>query len=439
MSSRQGLLENINRIIDEKIGIVRYAIDTGIWPGEPTFFHYSASACNTQALVKQRNFAHGGGASVNKEIALSKAIGECIERYCSALYDVTTLNVSSYNEVDFPCVHPSEFALFSKEQYENPSFPWNPFTEETPVRWVTGYDLTNGTPCGVPACMVYLPYKYFVKFKDMPIVQPISTGLACHSTQSNAMISAICEVIERDAFTILWQRSLAPPIIENDSLPEKIKDLIYRFTVTGSTVTLFDITLDHKVPTILSIQTNNIPTRPALTVAASCSPDPVEAAIKSLEELAHTYHYMVKLYQSRSLDNDSATPEQVIDQESHLRYWCDHKHVNQADFLFNKNKRISFNDIIRISGNSREEMLFAIINAIKNVGNRVIVYDLTTSDIRELGLTVVRALVPGFHPLFMGYNDRALGGTRLWTVPKKIGYSRIFSDEVDNPAPHPYP
>jgi ribosomal protein S12 methylthiotransferase accessory factor len=439
MSGSQGLLDNIDIIIDEKIGIVRYAIDIGRIPGEPTLFHYYASACNTQALAKQWNFAYGGGASVNKKTALAKSVGECIERYCAAIYDLTALNFSSYKEADFPCVHPSEFALFSKEQYESPSFPWKPFTEETQVRWVIGYDLINETPCGVPACMVYIPYQFSIKLKDTPIVQPISTGLACHSTPCDAMISAICEVIERDAFTILWQRSLSPPIIEYDSLPEKVQDLVHRFTVTGSTVSLFDITLDHKVPTILSVQTNNIPTRPALTVATSCSPSPTEAAVKSLEELAHTYHYMVKMNQLERSGNNILTTEQVINQESHMRYWCDHRHINQADFLFNGNRRISFDNITRISGDSREEMLSTIIKKIENVGNRVIVCDLTTPDVRELGLTVVRALIPGFNPLLMGHNNRALGGTRLWTVPEKIGYSRISSDRVDNPIPHPFP
>jgi ribosomal protein S12 methylthiotransferase accessory factor len=252
------------------------------------------------------------------------------------------------------------------------------------------------------------------------------------------MISAICEVIERDAFTIMWQRSLAPPIIEYDSLPKKVQDLVSRFTVTGSDVSLFDITLDHKVPTILSVQTNSIQTRPALTVAASCSPDPEEAAIKSLEELAHTYHYMTMI-KKLDLPDYEITLEHVIDQKSHIHYWCDQKHINKADFLFYKNRRIRFDKIVGISGNSRKEVLSAIIEAIKNVGNKVIICDLTTSDLNELGLTVVRALIPGFNPLFMGYKSRALGGSRLWTVPEKIGYSSISSDRIDNPTPHPYP
>jgi ribosomal protein S12 methylthiotransferase accessory factor len=54
-------------------------------------------------------------------------------------------------------------------------------------------------------------------------------------------------------------------------------------------------------------------------------------------------------------------------------------------------------------------------------------------------LKVVRAIIPGFHPLFMGHKLRALGGSRLWQVPQSLGYQGINRDTGDNPAPHPYP
>jgi ribosomal protein S12 methylthiotransferase accessory factor len=52
---------------------------------------------------------------------------------------------------------------------------------------------------------------------------------------------------------------------------------------------------------------------------------------------------------------------------------------------------------------------------------------------------VVRALIPGFNPLFMGHHIRALGGERLWSVPQKLGYSGVNRATGDNPYPHPYP
>jgi len=64
--------------------------------------------------------------------------------------------------------------------------------------------------------------------------------------------------------------------------------------------------------------------------------------------------------------------------------------------------------------------------------------DVTTEDMRDLGLLVVRAVIPGFHPLFMGHQFRALGGTRLWEIPQKFGYPGISREHGDNPLPHPF-
>ena len=72
-------------------------------------------------------------------------------------------------------------------------------------------------------------------------------------------------------------------------------------------------------------------------------------------------------------------------------------------------------------------------------GHRPLLCELTTPDVAELGLTVVRAVVPGYHPLVCGHRHRALGGRRLWEVPQRLGHPGISAQRNDNPLPHPYP
>ena len=73
------------------------------------------------------------------------------------------------------------------------------------------------------------------------------------------------------------------------------------------------------------------------------------------------------------------------------------------------------------------------------MNHRVLLAELTTPDVGGLGLSVVRAVIPGFHQLFMGHALRCLGGTRLWEVPQQLGYPGVTREGGDNPAPHPYP
>ena len=76
------------------------------------------------------------------------------------------------------------------------------FTRSTPVRWTEALDPLSGERIHVPASMVYMPYYFHLASGDTPIVQPISTGMACHCTPAEAAITGICEVIERDALML---------------------------------------------------------------------------------------------------------------------------------------------------------------------------------------------------------------------------------------------
>ena len=152
-----------------------------------------------------------------------------------------------------------------------------PFEDSTPVRWAPAVDLLCRETWHVPAAMVYVPYIYHRGQGDSPIAQSISTGLACHCSYAEAAITAICEVIERDAFTITWQAMMAHPKIRVESLSARNRDLVSRFERAGYTVTLFDMTTDVGVPTVLAVSQGTLPDAPPLVPAGSSSLDPEEA------------------------------------------------------------------------------------------------------------------------------------------------------------------
>ena len=68
---------------------------------------------------------------------------------------------------------------------------------------------------------------------------------------TEAAVSALGEVVERDAFTITWQARLAPPQIRAETLSDANYNLVERFERAGGTVTLLNLTLDNGIPTIL--------------------------------------------------------------------------------------------------------------------------------------------------------------------------------------------
>ena len=439
VSGFQVLSNALDDLFDPRVGIINVVQEIERNAGEPNFFHFSAHACNVRAFSRQQNFSWGSGAAIQRDRALAKAVGEVVERYCSALFKVEELPLTSYEEAAFPCTVPDDFALFSVEQYNSEGFPYLPFRRDTPVRWVPALNAVTGQIQYVPAAFVYVPYYFYQGTGDAPIAQPISTGLACYSGITEAAVSAISEVIERDAFMITWQARLARPHILLETLSQANRELVTRFERAGYSTYLLNITTNIGIPTFLAVLRGNFPDTVPFVVAAATSVDPEVAARKSLEEVELTRSYFLHIIKEKPRLEPDPTFANIIDQESHLNYWCDWSHRPFADFLTSSEETIEFGAIKNLATGQAKEDLAVLIEKVAAIGHQVLLADLTTPDVREVGLAVVRAIIPGFHPLVAGYRFRALGGSRLWTVPEKLGYPGITTQEGDNPYPHPYP
>jgi ribosomal protein S12 methylthiotransferase accessory factor len=432
------ILLNRGEFLDDRVGIVKRLEEIPIEPGSPRFFHYAAEACNVAAFARQANFANTGGASSDRDTAKCKALGEAIERYCAAIFDVDELLLSSADELTVAYAEPASFALFSRDQYDSPGFPWQPFTDATTVRWCTAMKAAAPEQAVlVPAAMVFVPYHYYRGSGDTPITQPISTGLACHATFEAAALGGLCEVIERDAFTLTWQAMLSPAQIRVETLLDYEYDLVRRLEYAeGVRVRLFRLPSDHRVPCILAVLESTAEDAPALVFAAAAHPSARWAARSALEELAHTRRYSQQIHSyTGRLELGPPDYREVVDQLDHLNIYCDHGNRDLVRFLFASDRRIAFDEIDTYDG---DDALTTTVSELQRIGTEPLLVDLTTSDVDELGLAVVRAIVPSFHPLFMGHRIRSLGGRRLWEVPQRLGYAGV-TDGADNPAPHPYP
>jgi ribosomal protein S12 methylthiotransferase accessory factor len=426
-------------LVDERVGIIRVVEEWPREPGGPAFFHYYAEACNTRRFTVQKNFGETGGASTNRKIALGKAIGEAVERYCSAIYDPDEFPIVPYRSATFPCIHPDRFVCYSPEQYRTPGFPYVPFIETTPVCWAPLQDPLTQETKYVPAALLYVPYLFQEERGEACIGQRISTGLACHCSYEEAAIAAICEVIERDAITITWQAQVAWPHIHLETLSGPNRDLVSRFERIGSTVTLLYLAMDHGLPTILAVAQGHRADSPALCFAASTELNPEHAVRKSLEELAHTRRLAQELTIHRPRFSPGPEFENVNGQDAHVHLYCHPEFSHLGEFIFGSSQRISFADLPRFSIDDPITDLQTLLHHVCKVNHQVLLADLTTPDVRELGLWVMKAVIPGFHPLFLGHHIRALGGSRLWELPQKLGFSGISKDRGDNPAPHPFP
>jgi len=429
-------------LVDPKVGVVREVSEVAIDEDDPSFFHYFSRSCDASVFVPFKNFSHNGGASTDRYVAMAKAVGEAVERYCSAIFDRDELLLSTYRELGRNAVHPDLFTVYSPQQLAVEGFLWQPFTEDSSAHWTEGTSLVTGETVLLPAAAVFIPYFYHHhRERTAHVLQPISTGLACGASFAEAAMSGLCEVIERDAFTITWQARLSRPRIRPETLPPVGRDLLRRFAEVGIRVELMDITTDVGVPTLLSIALSDAATSPAVAVAAATDPSREQALVKTLEELAHTRKYSKQVmdYMPPIAVDVAGGHPQVKDQKEHLRFYCPQESKAFAEFAWAAEETRDFAAVADLSHPDPGEQMRRVVRQLSTAGLEPIVCDLTSPDIRALGLRVVRAVVPGAHPLQMGHSNRALGNRRLYEVPRKLGLRGPEPGEPDNPYPHPFP
>lgn len=410
-----GLRRAVDALVDERFGVIKMVMESPHEPGEPAFFEFVAEVSATAKWLSRKPFGYGGGASVSRDLAVAKAVGEAIERYCAAIYDLDALPLTSARDASFPCVEPDRFALFSRAQHEAGIRPFVPFEEDTPVRWTEAVRVLDGTRMFVPAASVFLPY--YDEGGEEIVIPPVSTGLASGIDPVSASVSGLLEVIERDAFCRCWYGMRSPPRIDRERLPERIVEIIGRFERCGYSVGLFDIRSDLDIPVVLAIATGEHRDAPALSIAASASMAPLRAATKALEELAMTLRYQRELKLSRH-------PGFGLAGDRHLSFWNDRDRRGDAAFLWASSDTIDISDPVR--PRTPQEELAWLARRLDEHGFDAFICDITSADVAEAGMAVARAVVPGLQPLLFGEGMVAQGGTRLGAGPL-------------NPHPHPFP
>ena len=183
-------------------------------PGAPSFFHYWALAADTGAFAEQRNFARTGGASDDADRALAKAIGEAVERYCAAVYTEGGAAAANGRPGRVPRRRPRDLrAQLGGAVRRAEGFPARlpsaagrrcagrrPPTRSRarrgtcPRRWSTSR--TTSTPARG-------------EHADRPA--DLDRGSRVTPPSTKRPQAALSEVVERDAFTIVWQARIAPP------------------------------------------------------------------------------------------------------------------------------------------------------------------------------------------------------------------------------------
>lgn len=371
----------------------------------------------------------GAGGDPDPELAWIRAAMEGAERYANMAHAPHDFVVETANGLGEAALDLDTVPRCSEREYADPLCPFVPPDKSVPMRWTRGYSLTRRRECFVPAVMAHL---YFQPSKQERFWQQISTGCAAHVRLAPALISAICEVIERDAIATTWLAKLPLPRIGFPRpLPASLGANHRLLEESLVEQRFFDATTDVGIPTVYAVQL--LPDHPSVAQYVSCATgfSAAEACAKTIREAAPARAVLVHV---------KDVPQDV----GEFRTLYDGAHLlgkpqfrDAFGFLLDTPNARPLDEMEIDAPADEAGRLRYLLDRLHAMGMDVVAVDLTTDELRELGIWVVRVVIPGLMPMSSVQRGRFLGHPRLYQYARHAGLAG-FSEADVNPVPQPF-
>ena len=259
----------------------------------------------------------------------------------------------------------------------------------------------------VPAAAVYhpLPPQYYSVFRTG------TNGIASGNTIEEAFFHALCEAIERDAWSICESEKAAGRMI-TDIDDSDISGLIRTFEEAGVAVILRDITSDIGLPTIAAVSDDlSLKDPTLLCLGMGTHSSPKIAALRALTEVA----------QSRATQIHGAREDATI---ADIRKQIGYERTKRLNAKwFDETATVRFSDLKDISADDFLDEIKNTIRLLNNVGlQTVLLKDLTRP---ELNVPVVRVIIPGLESFAIDSSREGLRCKNARTNAAKKGGGRM--------------
>jgi ribosomal protein S12 methylthiotransferase accessory factor len=423
----------LRRGVSPYVGIVRGVEECLASTSEPRFFQ-AACEVGTEAGLLGAELDHLsgiGGAGRTRAEAAAAAVGEAVERYSATFVPHERLVVAPARELP-GAVEPARFALFSERQLGAPGFRFRPFTDDTAVAWVEGRELPSGRPAYLPAELVFLGPAGVPG--ERPVAYATSSGLACGETVGDTVMRGLCEVLERDAFMIVWANRLSLPLLDESQFDPSDSALLASAGLQHAAV---DLSLFHRFPVVLAVVRAPAPFPGAVGVGAAAAPTVERAWWKALAEAFGCRAAGAKL----ELLGGRVTPGSSVQTfEDHIRRYSSHEFAPATAFLDASDAVKAADAVPGLEGESVSGWIDALCRRVHEAGSAAYAVDVTSPDVSSLGLTVTRVIAPELCRLDVPDDARFLGGRRLYETAARLALrAGVLAEDDVNRDPHPFP
>ncbi len=396
--------------------------------GDRIRFHAADVGSGVSGVTSEtahRGFA-GGRALDDDDLARFIAVAEAAERYAGrGLHEEPVFCTAA--ELDGPVIDLHRAPRCTSDELAQPGCPVVPLDMGAPMRWVKGLDLMTLSETWLPAVMVCFgiedvsrPERFWYR---------ISTGHAIHTDPVEALVRAICEVIERDANAVLWLQRLPLPLMSPRQLTDRCRYLIDWSERHFIATYLFDSTTDLGVPTAYCLQIAEHDAYERQIVGAGAGRDIGVASEKALLE-ATTIRGLGK---SRGPLPRDFKDFQGFDAACFMAL-PEQRHA--FDFLTTNLDTRPVSERAERLPAAAADTLADLVRRLAGSGMQAVAADRTTRELADVGLFEVVVVIPDLQPMSLNALAQFRAHSRLYTAPKRMGY-RCLTEEELNPWPQP--
>lgn len=359
---------------------------------------------------------------------------------------------ASYTQLCERAVHPQVLGMHGPEAYVGKSH-FTEFREDKQYLWAEAYSWTAKGSKYVPEQFVHAG---LLPGDGERFIVPSSSGTAVGGTLEEAVLYGILEVMERDSFLNAWYGQLRLPefVVDRDSTP-KVQNLMATIQNEGYEARLFDMTLDHNVPSILAVAVRRDSEGPKTLCTSAAHLLPHQALEHALSELLMRIVAMNETMQKDSEEWFDAVKrlgnqDTIVELEHHARVAALPECEQWWDFLLRKHSGQPLKTFEETYGGAEDRyhvesrdlsvIVRGVLDGIARRGFDLLFTDVTTLELATVGLRAACVLVPGMLPLTFGATrQRVKALPRVRELPWRLGYSaRPLAVGELNPRPHPF-
>ncbi len=391
------------------------------------------------ALCNDATHHQTGGMSLDRDDdALYPALAEALERYIWLTqddhFDSPLRSTESVMARHGPYIAPGVVSGFSDTQRREKH---RMLTPEAQYLWIRGTSLTDGARTYLPAQLVsgLGAFRKHGGVAEPVIRQSTTNGLATWTTSLGARLRGALEVIEREAYMILWLNQLTMPRIDtnairlNDPRLDMHLERCERYALKVHAVRMPTDAPTHSIMVVLEDTSTHAPRFTVGLKAHRSLSVAIQKAI--LEALRSRSGY--RTWADAGNTWDPNTPLGEIGHRERLYYWSHPHHAAGLEFLISG--PVETPTTAAWERDTEEEHYERLLAWCREQHIPIVSVPLTKSHVNTTGLHVEMVVMPTLQNTYLKEPQQAFGGERWKSVPRKLGLPVLEAPYADKPHP----